>query len=206
LVKISTKQNILKQATSLIKEKGFDAVTINELCRVCNISKNTFYYYFESKEDLITSFFKINREITVENLNKFVTLESNFEMFWNILETLIDCYLEMDVEILKKVFTLNLTRNLETFQFMKDEKFSKMAELEISIIKKGQENGEIKNLSNPKDLLMTSYTICNGAAYFWCMTNGQTDMKKKCRRSIEALFFVGESKTSKISTDEIENR
>ena len=44
------KTEILNKALELFKEKGYDNVTVNEIASASNISKNTFYYYYESKE------------------------------------------------------------------------------------------------------------------------------------------------------------
>ena len=40
----STKEEILQNAIRLFKEKGYDEVTLRDICKASNISKNTFYY------------------------------------------------------------------------------------------------------------------------------------------------------------------
>ena len=58
------KKNIISISYNLFKEKGYDNVTINDICDKCNITKTTFYRYISSKEDILTYFFdQINDEL-----------------------------------------------------------------------------------------------------------------------------------------------
>ena len=51
--KQQTRAAILREADARFAEKGFEATTIDELCDAVEISKRTFFRYFESKEDLV---------------------------------------------------------------------------------------------------------------------------------------------------------
>lgn len=44
----ATKKKIRKVALNLINEKGYDNVTLKEICEASGINKHTFYYYFDS--------------------------------------------------------------------------------------------------------------------------------------------------------------
>lgn len=46
------KTQIIKGATTLFSEKGFDGVTTREIASACEISEAALYKYFESKDDL----------------------------------------------------------------------------------------------------------------------------------------------------------
>ena len=50
---MTTKDKILKQTYKLYQEKGFNNVTIQDICKKTNITKPTFYKYFKNKEDTI---------------------------------------------------------------------------------------------------------------------------------------------------------
>lgn len=49
----ATKEKIFSTAVGLIKEKGYDAVTVSEICQGAGIAKGTFYVHYASKEDII---------------------------------------------------------------------------------------------------------------------------------------------------------
>lgn len=52
--KSNDKRNlIIETALSLINEKGFDNVSIEEITKAAGVSKGAFYIHFKSKEDLV---------------------------------------------------------------------------------------------------------------------------------------------------------
>ncbi len=49
----ATKHTIFETAVRLIKEKGYDNVTISEICRAAGVAKGSFYVHYNSKEDIV---------------------------------------------------------------------------------------------------------------------------------------------------------
>ena len=47
------KETIIKESIRLFAVKGYDAVSIQEICEVSGITKPTLYYYFKSKQGLL---------------------------------------------------------------------------------------------------------------------------------------------------------
>ncbi|MFC8828301.1 TetR/AcrR family transcriptional regulator [Streptomyces sp. NPDC057137] len=66
--KRQTRQFISDVATHLFVERGFDAVTIAEVAEASDVSVNTVYNYFSTKEDL----FLDRSQGVVERLSRFV--------------------------------------------------------------------------------------------------------------------------------------
>ena len=48
-----TKQMLYESATCQFKEKGFDNVTVEDICSAVGVTVGAFYYHFKCKEDLI---------------------------------------------------------------------------------------------------------------------------------------------------------
>ncbi|MEU0273387.1 TetR/AcrR family transcriptional regulator [Streptomyces sp. NPDC006307] len=66
--KRQARQHISDVATGLFLERGFDAVTIAEIARAADVSVNTVYNYFPTKEDL----FLDRREGLVDRISRWV--------------------------------------------------------------------------------------------------------------------------------------
>ena len=51
-----TRRNLIRTAARLWGERGFDSVTVEEICSEAGVGRTTFYLHFESKERLLASF------------------------------------------------------------------------------------------------------------------------------------------------------
>jgi AcrR family transcriptional regulator len=50
-----TRRELIRAATKLWSTRGFDAVTVEEICAEAGVGRTTFYLHFESKEQLLAS-------------------------------------------------------------------------------------------------------------------------------------------------------
>lgn len=50
---IETKRRIIRCAKKLVQQHGFDRVSVSQISEEAGITVGTFYYYFESKDDLL---------------------------------------------------------------------------------------------------------------------------------------------------------
>ena len=48
-----TRTQILSAAADLFAEQGYEQTSIDEIAKKADIAKGTFYYHFESKEDVV---------------------------------------------------------------------------------------------------------------------------------------------------------
>src|ERR1700730_7318570 len=51
--KLRTRQQIADAAARLVSEKGYDAVTVADVARLAEVSEQTVYNFFSSKEQLV---------------------------------------------------------------------------------------------------------------------------------------------------------
>lgn len=51
-----TSQRISDAALQLFLDKGYEATTLDEIAEAAGISRRTFFYYFESKDELLTAY------------------------------------------------------------------------------------------------------------------------------------------------------
>lgn len=50
--KESAKDKLLKVALNVVREKGYSATSVDELCAAAGVTKGAFFHHFKSKEDL----------------------------------------------------------------------------------------------------------------------------------------------------------
>lgn len=49
----ATKMLLLSSARTLFSEKGYDETAVEEICALAGVAKGTFFYYFESKQQIV---------------------------------------------------------------------------------------------------------------------------------------------------------
>ncbi len=61
---IPVKTRLLQSALQLVRERGYDGTTVDELCRSAGVTKGAFFHYFEGKEALAIVATKFWTEVT----------------------------------------------------------------------------------------------------------------------------------------------
>lgn len=72
-MKTDTRAFILKTASNLFYEKGYNLTGINEIIATAGIAKATLYNHFKSKEDLCIAYLKGQDEILIQELKAYCT-------------------------------------------------------------------------------------------------------------------------------------
>ena len=75
------KERILEAAVKLFAERGFDATSVDEIARLAEINKAMIYYYFSSKDELLSSIIR-------KSINEFTSIieEIDLSRFDNLEE------------------------------------------------------------------------------------------------------------------------
>ena len=183
-----SKQKILLTALTLIKEQGYDEVTLNNICATANISKNTFYYYFKSKEDLLLQFYSIPTDMATRNLASILMAQNSIEQYWKTIEPMLDFIVDSGTEITKRILYALTNENLQAFDSSKLDR--NIPEVQATIIRRAQASGEIRNTSDPCLLLAIEQVQLLGIVSLWCTLNGIFDFKNAVRLGIEVCFDV----------------
>ena len=67
-----TKQRLLDCAEMLFSERGYDAVSADDIAKSAGSTKSTLFYYFEKKQDILYTLMKLKRDCAVERFKEYV--------------------------------------------------------------------------------------------------------------------------------------
>ena len=51
-----TKAGIAEKAVELFRSEGYEKVSVDMICKACNVTKGSFYHHFKSKYEVLQSF------------------------------------------------------------------------------------------------------------------------------------------------------
>ena len=152
------RQLILKVATEVFAEHGFQETTISQIARKANIAEGSIYDYFENKEDLLFS-------IPEERMENFLsTLRAHLKGIKGALPKLRKIiWYQLDFYENNQDYTRTLLLDLRQHpRFNRSKAYGMIrqySKIILEIIEKGKKEGEIRENVDPyhlRDLLLGS--------------------------------------------------
>lgn len=145
------KDKIINKTLKLFATKGFDSITIDDISKAANCAHGLFYHYWNVKEDLYNS-------VVAQYEYKYSSKLLNYDELINTsgidgLKMIVNFYDKILSESDNLVYfaRLYLNKSYQCRTATKALNGIDLGKLLPQIIKKGQEEGNIKN-GDPKDL------------------------------------------------------
>lgn len=179
------KKEILIEAVRLFKEKGYDNVTVNEIAGVSNISKNTFYYYYDSKEELIRSLFDLSRFDGGKMMAELLKYSDPYEQILCLVDMVTGYFAYLGKEIVRRALVMNLSRDLVFHQ--KDIPDEKVAAI-IAIFKRAAEEQRIRQDIPLDELITTCCMILMGGLQMYATSREEIDLCAIVKRGIKVAL------------------
>lgn len=82
----TTKRKIADAMKRLMEQKPMAKIRVDDICRLCRLNRNTFYYHFQDKYDLVNWIFQTEATKIVKNCGQakeWDLLESLYRYFYN---------------------------------------------------------------------------------------------------------------------------
>ncbi|RAK06957.1 TetR family transcriptional regulator [Halanaerobium saccharolyticum] len=163
-----TKENIYKNAVKLIQKKGFDNISVNEICDRADVSVGTFYYYFKSKENILFEIYKKSDNYFENTVYENLKSENSLEKVREYLFHYIKFVKSEGIDMVKKLYIPN------NKLFIK--KGRAMQTILEDIIAEGQQKNQISNRMTPKEAVRFSFVVMRGVVFDWAVNDGSYDI------------------------------
>ena len=158
----------------LFQQQGYDAVTINAICAASGISKNTFYYYYSEKKDLLVSLFDASKETAHGMMYAIAGISSPYEKLRYIISGTLDYILYLGWAVVRKALELQLAGTKEMGGHGKPSEFGMLI---LNLFEQAQNAGEIRSDVPASDLMHTSGFLILGAVQIWAVNDGSLELK-----------------------------
>jgi len=177
-----TKNNIIRVALNLIQKKGYQNMSIRQLCLEAGISTGAFYHHFSSKEEMVNKGFALYDEA-------LDLLLQNYE-FHDPVEDIKFILLHQTKYVMEE--SSNLTKELYIAQLSTDVKYSvkpirKYYQIIEKLVGKAIQNGMIHTDMTVYELTSFLIRINRGVIFDWCLNDYSYDLMKQAEKD---LLFV----------------
>lgn len=180
----SRKILIVEKAIELFKNKGVKHVSILEICKELGITRSSFYYYFNSKEEVLDYYFLSSEIEITDHLMPLLASKRSYDQFMQIF----DIFMKRTVEWGPEIFSQIVNRYMDSKNDMLSPKNIAMREVYISLLEKAQENKEIENMTPADELVETIVYLADGIAITWCNEKGSFDYSGKLKEMIALIL------------------
>jgi len=138
-----TKQTIINKSTQLFSQKGYAAVTMKDVCEICDLSRGGLYRHFASTKEIFLEILNDDKEEMQHQLEQ--SIENNAPAYF-----LFEYFLKQHKEIILSNNGMALAIHEFSFaekeqsQYMND-RFHIAIELLVQLLEYGQEQGVFKD-------------------------------------------------------------
>jgi TetR/AcrR family fatty acid metabolism transcriptional regulator len=176
---IETRNRIYNAAIELMDHKGFENLTIVDISEKAGVSVGAFYHYFDSKNDILAEIFRKADDY----FSNEVVLGENDESIPEQIIEFFDHYAKFNimsgVEMTQQLFNPKVK-----FFILKGRPMLMMLE---DLIRRGQQNGEIKAEAVPEDVVRFLFMMARGIVFDWSLHDGRYDLEAAMRDNMTIL-------------------
>lgn len=179
--KKSVKSRIVAAAWQLFYEKGYNGTTVDDIIELSGTSKGSFYYYFNTKDELLNTLSLILDEHYEEMKG---TMDAGMNSFDKLMFLNYNTHTMMEEKIsIDLLASLYSTQLVVTGQRRLLDQNRSYYKLITELVEEGQKRGEIRDDVTVSDIVQY-YSMCERAlVYDWCLNKGSYSLgeySKKC--------------------------
>ncbi len=181
---LETRQKIYDTAFRLMEEKGFDNITISEICRVSGVAKGSFYTYFKSKDDIVVELYK---DVDQKYSDEVKNMPADTPAFEKVLAAAgfqASYAVKRGVKFTTQIYKSQLEAGTDFF-ISEDRPFFKIIKESLD---EGIANGELSSHLNASETARWVVTVSRGITYDWCLHHGEYDIEKTMKRVFTMIY------------------
>lgn len=181
---LETKQKIFSTALVLFDQKGYDNVTINDICHQIGLTKGAFYHHFNSKSDILIMKYKFNESSLLKYYHS-ISSELPLQKLDKIINRFINYPKLTSLEEMKSSFKVQIDSHYQ--EFVGGDSAVQKSIL-IKIIEEGQATGDIRDDLTAELLADIIIRYKFGLYIEWCIKDGNMDITTLGQRDYHALM------------------
>lgn len=180
-----TKQKLVSGAVELFVAKGYSNTTIDEICAAADVAKVTFYYHFQSKEDIVTQIkSEASSEVLAEAREQLAAQASATEVLQTTLGSIAKWTKEnwrlLEVFLAQKFHNVTMPPKCE-------DSNSLLSLLELIVIH-GVTTGEFRTTADPKEIASFIALAIWHQQMTWVSNQQTTNLTEDFSRTLEFIL------------------
>lgn len=175
-----TKEKIFRAAKEILRKKGYEELSIKNICEEAGVSNGSFYHHFKTKDDLLSYYIEDQPSINPDLLDVPVNLEEAKIAIIHVYLNYVEYCRELGVEFMSGYYD---PKNQALNPSSRTERPYPIVTVQTYVEKAVAEN--IIQLNVDIEAFTTDIRmIVIGNVFEWCLSSGKADFEGNMRRSL----------------------
>jgi AcrR family transcriptional regulator len=181
-----TREAIYEASVTLFTKKGYDNVTVDDICHKVGVTKGAFYYHFKSKDQVLREKFLDIDDFTRDLLEEFSNIDDFIEKLYAHSEAIMTFISDLGLNWTKLVFHAEIGPDTKRpyLSNLKRPVYHNNA----ALLREGQERGLIRNDKTSEEMALLIVHSYRGVIYDWCLSNGAYDLVETSKELLDILI------------------
>lgn len=181
------KQKIFDAALMLIQEKGYEYVTVNNVCQTAHVSVGSFYHHFGNKDELLSYYFVAGYE-RYKNESQPPDTDDYIEQILYVFGLYVRFCLDQDIRFLKNFYTpANRSLYIAVDQVNDDTHLPILAKV-YSVLEKARKNNQLPQEINTQGLAEDLCTLEKGCIFEYALSDGRYPLWERSQEILRTFL------------------
>jgi TetR/AcrR family fatty acid metabolism transcriptional regulator len=181
---------IIQAAVKIFARNGFFNSRISEIAKEANVADGTIYLYFNNKYDILISLFEEEMGKIITNMREELAKEENplqqLEIFARVHLKIVEENRE-----LAEVLQVEIRQSSKFMKEYRNKKFAEYVNIISSVIKRGQEQGLIREDVMPDIFKRAFFGALDEMSRFWILSPQKKYSIHTAAKQISDFFIRG---------------
>ena len=179
-----TKAKIFKAAKHILQKKGYEELSIKNICEEAGVSNGSFYHHFKTKDDLLSYYIEEQPGINPDLLDLPADAEDAKKTIIYVYINYVHYCKELGVEFMSNYYT---PKNQSLNPLIRTERPYPIITVQ-NYLKKCMDARIINPELSLDDLSTDIRMIVIGNVFEWCLKRGDADFEENMRRSLKTYL------------------
>ena len=181
-----TKDKIFRAAKKILQEKGYDHLSIKNICEEAGVSNGSFYHHFKTKDDLLSYYIEEQPSINPGLLDLPVSATAAKKAIIEVYLNYVHYCQELGVTFMSNYYT---PQNQSLNPLIRTERPYPIVTVH-DYLKRAIDAHVIELQTDLEDVTTDIRMIVIGNVFEWCLKSGNADFEGNMRRSL-SIYLDG---------------
>lgn len=175
-----TKERIFRAAKRILQKKGYEELSIKNICEEAGVSNGSFYHHFKTKDDLLSYYIEDQPNINPDLLDLPKNADEAKIAIIHVYLNYVEYCRELGVEFMSGYYD---TKNQALNPAIRTERPYPIVTVQ-TYVEKAVREGIIRIDVDIDEFTTDIRMIVIGNVFEWCLRNGEADFEGNMRRSL----------------------